>query len=415
MTHPKIRRTGRRLGTAFAAAGTSALLCVGSATPAQAKTPTSWESEALGLSSAQKTTRGKGVKVAVLDSGVVEDHPAVAGKVTTGPDYVKDGLHSGDPRWGEHGTAMASDVLKVAPEASILSVRVIDDKKDNDGDLTNGPSPVAQGITYAVDHGADVVSMSLGGETFGSSFNEQETKALAHAAHEGVPVIASAGNEGDMFNDSSYPAGYPSVIAVAAVQQGGSRAEFSTVRTYNTIAAPGVGIVSAKNTGGYEPVNGTSPAAALTSGVVALMLGKDSGLKPSQVRALLIRTAAHPPGGYNPLVGHGVVNAAAAVRAVSHPPADGAAPAKYQGRTFLTPPNGVQPTQHPPLDTTELTIGLVGGGVGLVMVAGAVALGRSGRRRGTAVAAPAAGPAAGPAAVPGLPTGPAGPGRSGPA
>ncbi|UNS99929.1 S8 family serine peptidase [Streptomyces tubbatahanensis] len=413
MTHTKVRRAGLRVGTSFAAAGISALLCVGSATPAQAKTPASWESEALGLSSAQKTTRGKGVRVAVLDSGVVKDHPAVAGKVTTGPDYVKDGLHSGDPQWGEHGTAMASDVLKVAPESSILSVRVIDDKKDNDGDLTSGPSPVAQGITYAVDHGADVISMSLGGETFGSSFDEQETKALAHAAHKGVPVIASAGNEGDMFNDSSYPAGYPSVIAVAAVEKGGSRAEFSTVRTYNTIAAPGVGIVSAKNTGGYAPVNGTSPAAALTSGVVALMLGKDAELKPSQVRAILTSTAAHPPGGYNPLVGHGVVNAAAAVRAVSDPPADGAAPAGYQGKTFLTPPNGVEPTQHPPLDTTELTIGLVGGGVGLLMVVGAVLLGRAGRRRAATVAG-----SAGPVAVPHLPTptgGPAGPGHSGPA
>lgn len=177
------------------------------------------------------------------------------------------------------------------------------------------PSPVAQGIDYAADHGADVVSMSLGGDSIGSSSDKEETKALAHAAAMGVTVIASAGNEGDGFDDSSCPAGYPSEIAVAAGQKGGSRADFSTVRTHDTVAAPGVGIVSAKNTGGYEPVNGTSPAAALTSGVAALMPGKDGKLKPAQVRSILTRTAAHPPGGHNPLVGHGAVNAAAAVRA----------------------------------------------------------------------------------------------------
>ncbi|MGP3973636.1 S8 family peptidase [Streptomyces sp. 8N114] len=372
----------RRIGTVIATAGLSALLCTVTATPAQADTPTSWESRALGLSSAQRTTQGEGVKVAVLDSGVEKDHSALAGKVTTGPDFLKDGLQPGDPRWGGHGTAMASDVLKVAPKAEILSVRVIDDKKEHDADdWKTGPSPVAQGIEYAVNHGADVISMSLGGDSFGSSFNEEETKALAHAAHKGVTVVASAGNDGDVFNDSSYPAGYPGVIAVAAVKQGGSRAEFSTVRTYNTVAAPGVGIVSAKNTGGYEPVNGTSPAAALTSGVVALMLGKDDKLKPSQVRAILTKTAAHPPGGYSPLVGHGVINAAAAVRAVSKPPADRAAPAEYKGKPHLASRTNVKPTQHPPMDTALLTIGLSAAGVGLLLVVGAVVVSRMGRRR----------------------------------
>ncbi|NSC24721.1 S8 family serine peptidase [Streptomyces albus subsp. chlorinus] len=370
----------RRIGTALTAAGLGALLSTLAATPAHA-TPVSWESQALGLSSAQRTTQGEGVTVAVLDSGVEKDHPAVAGRVTTGPDYYKDGLGPGDPRWGGHGTAMASDVLKVAPKARILSVRVIDDKKEHDaGDWKTGPSPVAQGVEYAVNHGADVISMSLGGDSIGSSFNEEEIRALAHAAHKGVPVVASAGNEGDVLNDSSYPAGYPGVIAVAAVQKGGSRAEFSTVRTYNTVAAPGVGIVSAKNTGGYAPVNGTSPAAALTSGVVALMLGKDHKLTPAQVRTILTRTAAHPPGGYNPLVGHGVINASAAVRAVSHPPADRTGPAEYKGKSFLASPTGAEPTQHPPLETAPLTIGLVAGGVGLLMVVSAVLLNRAGRR-----------------------------------
>ncbi|WP_326686814.1 S8 family serine peptidase [Streptomyces sp. NBC_01795] len=381
----------RRIGTAVTAAGLSSLLCAVAATPAQADTPSSWESQALGLSSAHRTSQGQGVKVAVLDSGVEKDHPALAGKVTTGPDFLKDGLQPGDPRWGGHGTAMASDVLKVAPKASILSVRVIDDKKEHEG-LQSGPSPVAKGINYAVDHDADVISMSLGGDSFGSSFNDEDTAALARAAHAGVTVIASAGNDGDIFNDSSYPAGYPGVIAVAAVQKGGSRAEFSTVRSYNTVAAPGVGIVSAKNTGGYAAVNGTSPAAALTSGVAALLLAKNDKLRPYQVRELLAKTAAHPSGGWNALVGHGPVNAAAALRAVAKSPANRAAPSAYKGKEHLASPDGTSPIQHPEMETMSLVVGLSAAGVGLLMVIGAILVNRAGRRRGANATPAPAGP-----------------------
>lgn len=110
------------------------------------------------------------------------------------------------------------------------------------------------------------------------------------------------------------------------------------------------------------------------------MLGKDPELKPSQVRAILTKTAEHPPGGYDPRVGHGVVNAAAAVRAVSDPPADGAAPAEHKGRSQLASPTDVEPTVHPPMETAPLAIGLAAAGVGLLMVAGAVLVSRAGRR-----------------------------------
>lgn len=384
------RHTGARLGAAMTAVVLSSVLGVAAAPPAAAAgpTPTSWEAKALGLASAQGTAQGEGIKVAVLDSGVMTNHVALHGKVTTGPDFLKDGLRPGDPRWGGHGTAMASDVLKVAPKASILSVRVIDDKKDHAGEIRQGPSPTSQGIDYAVDHGADVISMSLGGEMFGDSYDEDEVDALARAAQKGIPVIASAGNEGDMFNDASYPAGYPGVIAVAATQQNGSRAEFSTVRTYNSVAAPGVAIMSAKNTGGYEPVDGTSPAAALTSGVVALMLSHNGKLTPAQVRTLLTKTAHHPAGGRNALVGYGPIDAAAAVRASSDPPADGTAPVKYTGKEHLATPDGTPKTQHPALETDLVTIGLGAAGVGLLMVVGAVLITRAGRRRAAAAGAP---------------------------
>ncbi|MFI9049587.1 S8 family peptidase [Streptomyces sp. NPDC053427] len=393
--------TFRRIATALSAAGISALLCVTTATPAAADAPRSWEYQALGLAAAQRTAQGDGVTVAVLDSGVMSDHPALRGKVTTGPDFQKDGLQPGNPRWGGHGTAMASDVLKVAPKAKILSVRVIDDEKDNKK-LRQGPSPVGQGINYAVDHGADVISMSLGGELFGREFNEQEIDALARAAQKGIPVVASAGNDGDMFNETSFPAAYPESISVAATQKGGNRAEFSTVRTYNAVAAPGVEIVSAKNTGGYWKVSGTSPAGALTAGVVALMLSHNHKLTPAQVRAVLTRTAHHPAGGHNALVGYGTINAAAAVQAATNPPADGAAPAKYQGKQYPAGQDGTSKIDHPALDTQEATVAYSAAGAGLLMVLAAILLGVLGRKRAKAeaTAAPAA---TGPAGYPGHP------------
>ncbi|MET9516914.1 S8 family serine peptidase [Streptomyces sp. NPDC002994] len=345
--------------------------------------PQSWEYQAMGLGEAQQTAQGEGIKVAVLDSGVEADHPALRGRVTTGPDYLQDGLQAGDPEWGGHGTAMASDVLKVAPKAEILSVRVTNDDEEK-MEFVKG-SPIARGIDYAVDHGADVISMSIGDELLGSSYNGDEAAALARAAQKGVPVLASAGNDGDMFNDAQYPAAYPGVIAVAALQQNGSRADFSTVRTYNAVAAPGVAIMSAKNTGGYATIDGTSPATALTAGVVALMLSHNDEVTPAQVRTILTSTARHPSGGRNALVGYGTVDAAAAVRGAAKPPADETAPVAYKGKQFLATPDGTPKTKNAPLDTTMVGIGLGAAAVGLLMVIGGVLISRVGRRPANAV------------------------------
>lgn len=352
--------------------------------------PQSWEYSALRLAEAHRTAQGEGVTVAVLDSGVEVGHPALAGKVTTGPDYVEDGLQPGDAKWGDHGTAMASDVLKVAPKAEILSIRITNDE-DEDADFYTGTSRVARGIDYAIEHGADVISMSIGGELLGDSYDEDEADALSRAAQAGVPVLASAGNSGDEFNDAQYPAGYPGVIAVAALQQSGSRAEFSTVRTYNSVAAPGVAIMSAKNTGGYEAINGTSPATALTAGVAALMKSANGKLTSAQVRSILTSTARHASTGPSPLDGYGMIDAAAAVESSAKPPADRTEPIAYKGKEHLATPDGTPKTQHPPLDTELVTIGGAAAAVGLIMVIGALLTARAARRRATRARAQRAG------------------------
>lgn len=379
-------RTIRSTSTAVALTG---LLCTLATVPAQAATtPVGWEGPALGLSAAQQLSQGDGVTVAVLDSGVYADHPALRGKVTTGPDYFKDGLKAGDSEWGQHGTAMASDVLKIAPKAKILSVRVIDDKHEEERtqeeleeSFRKGNNPIADGINYAVKNGADVISMSLGSDNLFSSYDEDEAAALAYAARQGVTVLASAGNAGDVLNGASYPAGYAGVIAVAATQQNGTRAEFSSVHTYNDVAAPGVDIISATNTGGYRQGNGTSPACALAAGVVALMKAKNPKLTPTQVSGVLMATTHRPAGGASALLGYGRINAAAAVKAAGSPPKDGTGPVAYKGKEHLATPDGTPKTTHPEMEQEVWLTGLIAAGVGLAALAGGVLLAWSGRRK----------------------------------
>lgn len=392
--------TRRRTRASIVGAVLTSLVCTLPVTPAYAATtPAGWEAGALGLSSAHRLSQGEGVTVAVLDTGAVADHPALRGRVTTGPDYRKDGLDPQSPKWGVHGTAMASDVLKVAPKAKILSVRVLNDQdkeKINEGHLVQGGAgAIANGIYYAVDHGADVISMSLGSGAVGNYANEDDLAAVGYALSHGVPVLASAGNSGDKLNETSFPSGYAGVIAVAATDRSGARAAFSTVHTYNEVAAPGVDILSAKNTGGYKKVDGTSPAAALASGVVALMLSRNPKLTPAQTRAILTGTAGHPQGGWNALVGYGHINATAAVKGAASPPADKTAPVKYQGEEHFATPVGTSKTTHPDMEQGLWLTGLGAAGVGLLLLVGGLLLVLGGRRKansGMAAMAPPSGP-----------------------
>ncbi|MET9832340.1 S8 family serine peptidase [Streptomyces sp. NPDC006385] len=367
---------------------TGAALCFGVAPASAAENaPVSWESAALGLPQAHATTQGEGVTVAVLDTGIDPDHPALKGRVTkVGPDfYDSDGLKPGDDNYGVHGTAMVSDVLKVAPKAEIISVRVISDDESEEGTLERGLSPISDGIDYAVAQGADVISMSLGGGVV-HEFQGEDLAAAARAVHKGVTLLAGAGNSGDEGNEGNFPAGYANVISVAATNQGGQRVGFSTVRTHNTIAAPGVGIMSADKDGGYRPVNGTSPATALAAGVTALMLAENPDLTPAQTRAILMRTADHPAGGHNAFVGAGQINAAAAVRAAANPPKVDTAPKPYKGDVeHFASPTGTNKISHPPMETELLTVGLGAAGAGLLLVICGCLLFRKSKRQRTAV------------------------------
>jgi len=350
-----------------------------------------WELAAMSVPGAQKITRGAGVTVAVIDTGVRTGHAALKGRATAGPDFLEE-TDQNEPYYGLHGTAMASDVLDVAPEAKVLSLRAIRDDEDPDFDTWSSSldddkgaaaTAVDRAIRAAVDAGAKVISMSLGSITSLGAYSRDQASAIAYAMSKNVVVIASAGNEGDESNQLSYPAAYPGVIAVGATTPDRKRAGFSQVHTYVDVAAPGVEIYAADIGGGRKKIQGTSPAAALAAGVAALIKSKYPDLTPRQVEQLLEKTASTYAKGYNPQTGYGVINAAAALKAAAGLKAASAAlPVGEQGAGIHFGPgdDGTPRFTGQELNSTYLVIGGVFGGIALLGIALGMLLFITGRR-----------------------------------
>ncbi|MFB8117633.1 type VII secretion-associated serine protease mycosin [Streptomyces sp. NPDC056465] len=290
-----------------------------------------WGLEALHTGTAWQTTKGKGITVAVLDTGVDDDHPDLDGQVLPGKDLIGFGAGRGDSSWALHGTAMAGiiagrgsgpgradGVLGVAPEAKILPVRVILESGDPARKRARASrgTALADGIRWATDHGADVINLSLGDDSESAHPEPGEDAAVQYALGKGVAVVASAGNGGEKGDRVSYPAAYPGVIAAAAVDKYGTHAAFSTRRWYATVSAPGVDVVVANPDRHYYIEWGTSAASAYVSGAVALVRAAHPGLSPAQIKTLLADTARDAPsGGRDDARGYGLVDPAAAIEA----------------------------------------------------------------------------------------------------
>ena len=325
-----------------------------------------WAQQELGFASVWKRTRGGGVTVAVVDSGV-DANPQFGDRVIPGPDLVagtKPGIPPGADCVG-HGTAVASIIaaapvpgvsfMGVAPAARILSVKI-------SGTDTFPTSMTPQGIMDAVQFGADVINLSLATPDDVQGLRNAVEYALRH----NVVVVAAAGNDigqgGTDANDANdgtgpfYPAAYPGVLAVGAIGPGGVLAGFSDRYTPVGVTAPGVNVTSAYPgtfPAAYDAAqNGTSFAAAFVSGVVALVRSAHPGLNAAQVVAR-IEATAH--GGTSPGTGHGMVDPVRAVTAVL--PAEQASAA---GRQAGAAPSG--------LSTRTVALAAIAGAFGLVVV-----------------------------------------------
>lgn len=236
---------------------------------------------------------GTGITVAILDSGVAV-HSTLEGVEVQTTTLIEDAeIVNG------HGTAMASLVAgRLFPAEGIAQASRILDIRVADEDGFSNTALLAEGIMTAADSGAQVINISLG--SFGDSSTLRD--AINYALERQIIVVASAGNE--QFSTIAYPAAYPGVVAVAAVDANNKQAWFSNSGENITLAAPGVGILSAYTENELVIGSGTSQATALTSGAIAAMLGWN--YEPEQIIEELQRNA-HVTGAPPEQVGAGVL------------------------------------------------------------------------------------------------------------
>ena len=241
-----------------------------------------WGFPKIGAPTAWDRTRGAGVVVAVIDTGIEASHPDISGQVVSQRDFVDNdyvaqdgnghGTHTGGTVAAKSNNALG--VASMAWDAKIMAVRVL----DNNGSGTY--SAIANGITYAADNGAKVINMSLGGSAGSTTLQN----AVVYAYNRGLTIVASAGNNGN--TAPNYPAYYSQCIAVAATDQSDRRATFSTYGSWVDVAAPGVQIGSTYKGGQYVYMDGTSMAAPHVAGLAALLAAQ--GRSQADIRARIL-------------------------------------------------------------------------------------------------------------------------------
>jgi subtilisin family serine protease len=269
-----------------------------------------WAESLLGIPKVWSKTQGKGVKVAVLDTGIDSDHQDLAAAIDDYEDFTGDGIEDANG----HGTHCAGIVgarlngvgfVGVAPKSRLLIGKVLNN--NGSGSFTW----IAEGIDWAVKKGAHIISLSLGGASSSNRLHQAVHMALA----EGVFVICAAGNEGSLFQNSiGYPGRYGGVITVAAHDSNGNRSGFSSRGGEIDVMAPGERIWSTYKDGGYAELSGTSMATPFIAGLAALVASKhintaknDTPVENNEdMRNHLLWMAAHPgyhdnETGYGPL------------------------------------------------------------------------------------------------------------------
>ena len=277
----------------------------------------------LGAAAAWRISTGSGVTVAVVDSGVDGSHPDLVGQVLPGTDLVR---QSGDGRVDPvgHGTAVAAliagradgrGVVGLAPNAKILPIRVLDEENRYDDALI-----VAQGVRWAVDHGAQVINLSLGGKGNSPAL----AAALDYAFTHDVVVVACTGNLAPASSPSVpppaapdkvwYPAREPGVVAVTGLA--GDRDELwseSITGPETTLAAPATGLLRDRS-GDFWQVHGTSFAAPMVAATAALIRSRWPDISAGDVIDRLIHTARDlGPTGPDDRFGFGLVDPLAAL------------------------------------------------------------------------------------------------------
>ncbi len=301
-----------------------------------------WALASIRAFDAWELTTGGGVTIALLDTGVSPTHPDLKDNLLPGFDFYNMDEDAGDD--DGHGTYTAGvaaargnngiGVAGICWGCSILPVKVLDRRGRGD-DAT-----IAAGIRYAVDRGARVISMSLGGPEDTRVMRE----AIAYAHEHNVLVVAASGNGQAEGNLPNYPAAYPTVLAVSATDRNDSPTSFSTTGDFVDIAAPGVGVWSTlwtpREGDTYGAANGTSAACPHVAGAAALLLSVRPDLAPQQVAELLLLGAddrGEP--GRDPAFGYGRLNLLRPLQLLAEP--DALSRSRIQGTVTGVPPEQV--------------------------------------------------------------------------
>lgn len=372
--HPGKTSTARTLVTGLLASFMVAALMLG-AVPAHADEMRDNEYwlDSLGITAAQKVTKGKGVKVAVIDTGIDNTHPDLRGAVVGGIDMSGSGGASGNKPIGvmsEHGTLVATllagrgnnteeieriksenqrsksaweqakktaeeeekdvpeepeyekvpaltggsgGVLGVAPEAELLSVSLW----MGEGNPAEIPveEQIPKAVRWAVDAGATVINMSLGSTS--PSWPESWDDAFKYAEDHDVVIVAAAGNRSGGMNQVGAPATIPGVLTIAGVDESGKASKDSSTEGISIgVAAPAEKLVGGLPGGGYARWSGTSGAAPIVAGVAALIRSEYPDMKAPQVINRILQTAKDTgAAGVDNLYGYGILNADKAVTA----------------------------------------------------------------------------------------------------
>jgi hypothetical protein len=384
----------RRRARVGMAVGLSLAFIAASSSPALADQArrNEWWLRTLHVTNAWETTRGSGVTVAVLDTGVDPAQADLTGSVTAGPDYTNSGETAGGQLWGIHGTEVASliaghghgpgqanGIIGIAPAAKILSVRVTLEGNDpllSKQTIAAGlPNAIARGIDWAVRHHASVIDLPLDPVTTsgapGSGGSTAEGAAVKYALSKHVVLVAPAGDGGTGTGAVNYPAGYHGVIAVGAFDRHFVKAPFSSHQQYVTVTAPGAGVTAAGPSGSYPQLNSTSAASAMVAGIVALIQAQFPTLTPAQVtHAIATSTVFRPPGGRANGSGFGTVDAPRALIAaagiaesVPKPAASGTA-----GQAAPSPPESHSIPMHRNIRGTLIKDAVIAGVVFLLLL-----------------------------------------------
>jgi type VII secretion-associated serine protease mycosin len=402
------RSGGRMVPPAIAAFCAVAALLVGSAAPARAasldvRSKEWWLTTMHAADQMWPVSTGKGITVALIDSGVNASHPDLVGQVLQGLNFS--GLTGGastDVDKGSHGTDMASLIVGtgkglngrgmygLAPGAKILPFRIVG-KGDNEAAYSANYSPqLAAAVRAAANSNAKILSLSQGQMEDVPSVRS----AIAYALAKGKLVVAAVGNNAKLGNPVDYPAGYPGVAAVGSSNQQGGVADYSEYGPQVDFTAPGENMVNACNgPTGYCTSYGTSEATAIFSASAALLWSAHPSWTANQVLRVLKNTASQgdTPGAQDPHFGYGIIRPRVALTSPGDPgpanvnpltsqatdtssatPSASAAAPVASGTPAASAPTTAAP-QAAAKKSSSNTGMFIGIGAGIVVVLGAVA------------------------------------------